>query len=161
MIRSRLGLSLVLTFSAAAAAAAQQAAGLKQSPRDAKTGIILASTSPIVVEAPFGVTAKMESFDESRDEVLLPKIGVTAYSMSSATISALPQGEDTPIDKVILQAPGVVYDGFTGHGFHVRNEYANTQTRINGILLPEGVTSLGPMLGTSFIGNLNILEGTL
>ena len=27
--------------------------------------------------------------------------------------------------------------------FHVRNEYANVQYRINGILLPEGVSGLG------------------
>jgi hypothetical protein len=45
--------------------------------------------------------------------------------------------------------------------FHVRNEYANVQYRINGILLPEGVSGLGPVLETGFIGNLNLLDGAL
>ena len=45
--------------------------------------------------------------------------------------------------------------------YHVRNEYANVQYRINGILLPEGVSGLGPVLETGFIGNLNLLTGTL
>jgi hypothetical protein len=35
------------------------------------------------------------------------------------------------------------------------------QYRINGILLPEGVSSLGPVLETGFIGNLNLLDGAL
>jgi outer membrane receptor protein involved in Fe transport len=45
--------------------------------------------------------------------------------------------------------------------YHVRNEYANVQYRINGILLPEGVSGLGPVLETGFIGKLNLLDGAL
>jgi outer membrane receptor protein involved in Fe transport len=105
---------------------------------------------------------KIGSFDAARDEDLLPKIGATSFALDTAAIAALPQGSDTPIDKVVLQAPGVSYDSaISNPDFHVRNEYANTQTRINGILLPEGVSGLGPVLETGFIGGLDLLDGAL
>ncbi len=35
------------------------------------------------------------------------------------------------------------------------------QTRINGVVLPEGVSSLGPVLDTNFIGSMSLLTGAL
>ena len=43
----------------------------------------------------------------------------------------------------------------------MRGEYANVQTRINGVVVPEGVSSLGPVLDTNFIGSLSLLTGAL
>ncbi len=45
--------------------------------------------------------------------------------------------------------------------FHVRGEYANVQTRLNGVILPEGVSALGPVIDTSIIGSISLLTGTL
>ena len=45
--------------------------------------------------------------------------------------------------------------------FHVRSEYANVQYRINGVIFPEGVSGLGPVIDTNFIGSLSLLTGTL
>ncbi len=105
---------------------------------------------------------KIDQFDQARDDQLMPKLGATSYSMDYQTLTALPQGTATPIDKVLLQAPGVSYDSAVSNpDFHMRNEYANVQYRINGILLPEGVSGLGPVLETGFIGNLNLLTGAL
>ena len=105
---------------------------------------------------------KMNAMDQSRDNFLLPKFGATSYNMDREALEALPQGDNTPIDKVLLQAPGVSYDSAVSNpDFHVRNEYANVQYRINGILLPEGISGLGPVLETGFIGNLNLLDGAL
>jgi hypothetical protein len=105
--------------------------------------------------------AKMQAFDQARDN-LLPKIGATTDTLTREAIEALPQGDNTPIDKVILQFPGVSYDSAVSNpSFHVRNEYANVQTRINGVIVPEGVSSLGPVLDTNFIGSLSLLTGTL
>lgn len=118
----------------------------------------------INVEAtnPTAFETELDAFDQARDEVLLPKLGATSYTMDYQTIQTLPQGDYTPIDKVILQAPGVSYDSaISNPDFHVRNEYANVQYRINGILLPEGVSGLGPVLDTGFIGNLDLLTGAL
>ncbi len=105
--------------------------------------------------------AKMHAFDQARDN-LLPKIGATTDTLSRQAIEALPQGDNTPIDKVILQFPGVSYNSAVSNpSFHVRNEYANVQIRINGVIVPEGVSALGPFLDTNFIGSLSLLTGTL
>jgi outer membrane receptor protein involved in Fe transport len=101
------------------------------------------------------------TLDKAREN-LQPKIGVSTYTMTRDTIERLPGGDETPVDKAILQMPGVSYDSAASNpNYHVRNEYANTQTRINGILLPEGVSGLGPILESSFLGSLTLLTGAL
>ena len=149
-------------------ALAQETSSAGGSPGDAQGAIELpeieveaaggnASTSPMQA-----FQDKMNAMDQSRDSFLLPKLGATSYNMDYEAIETLPQGQYTPIDKVLLQLPGVSYDSAVSNpDYHVRNEYANVQYRINGILLPEGVSGLGPVLETGFIGNLNLLTGTL
>jgi len=149
-------------------ALAQETSSAGGSPGDAQGAIELPE---IEVEAAGGNAGtspmqafqdKMNAMDQSRDSFLLPKLGATSYNMDYEAIETLPQGQYTPIDKAILQLPGVSYDSAVSNpDYHVRNEYANVQYRINGILLPEGVSSLGPVLQTAFIGNLNLLTGTL
>ena len=105
---------------------------------------------------------KMSNFDQARDTGLLTKIGASTYTITRQAIESLPQGDNTPIDKVILQMPGVSYDtAVSNPSFHVRNEYANVQIRINGVVLPEGVSALGPFLDTNFIGSMSLLTGAL
>ena len=45
--------------------------------------------------------------------------------------------------------------------FHVRNEHANVQVRINGIMLPDGVSGFGTFLDTALIGNMTLITGAL
>ncbi len=105
---------------------------------------------------------KSEQLDQARDGNLLPKVGTTRYSLDQEDVQLLPQGKNTPLDKVVLQIPGVSYDSAVSNpDFHVRNEYANVQYRINGIQLPDGVSALGPVLGSDFIGGVSLLDGTL
>jgi outer membrane receptor protein involved in Fe transport len=106
--------------------------------------------------------AKMTGLDQARDQNLLPKLGASTYTITRETIQNLPQADNTPIDKVILQMPGVSYDSAVSNpSFHVRGEYANVQTRINGVVVPEGVSGLGPFLDTNFIGSMSLLTGAL
>jgi outer membrane receptor protein involved in Fe transport len=118
---------------------------------------------PIVVTADrLKLSQDNKELDEARDQNLLPKLGATSFDIDQEAIYALPQGKNTPLDKVLLQAPGVSYDSaISNPDFHVRNEYANVQYRINGIQLPDGVSALGPILGSGFVGNLKLLDGTL
>jgi outer membrane receptor protein involved in Fe transport len=104
---------------------------------------------------------KMQGFDQSRDH-LSPKLGASSTTIDRAAILASPQGDNTPVDKLVLQFPGVNYDSAVSNpNFHVRGEYNNVQTRINGLVLPEGVSGLGPAIDTNFIGSLSLLTGTL
>ena len=103
----------------------------------------------------------MQGFDQSRDH-LLPKLGASSYTIDRAAIESMPQGDNNPIDKLVLQFPGVNYDfAASNPNFHVRGEYANVQTRLNGVILPEGVSALGPVVDTNIIGNISLLTGTL
>lgn len=124
-----------------------------------------AELSPIVVSGhrvDETLWRENKDLDELRDSHLLPKLGATAYLIDQSALQTLPQGKNTPMDKVLLQIPGVSYDSaISNPDFHVRNEYSNVQFRINGIQLPDGVSALGPVLETGFIGNLSLLDGTL
>jgi outer membrane receptor protein involved in Fe transport len=81
--------------------------------------------------------------------------------MSQETLEALPQGTNAPVAKVLLQAPGVTQDSAASGSIHVRNEHANLQYRINGIILPDGVSGFGQVLETGFIGNMALITGAL
>ena len=62
---------------------------------------------------------------------------------------------------MLLQAPGVSQDSAASGSLHVRNDHANLQFRINGILLPDGVTGFGSIFDTSFIGSMSLVTGAL
>jgi outer membrane receptor protein involved in Fe transport len=122
------------------------------------------ATQPIdaTAAAQTALDNKMQSFDQARDSNLLPKIGASTYTITRDTIEKLPQADNAPIDKVILQMPGVSYDSAASNpNFHVRNEYANVQFRINGVVVPEGVSGLGAFLDTNFMGSVSLLTGAL
>jgi outer membrane receptor protein involved in Fe transport len=159
-----LGLALLVTLPTGAAdltSASSPSAGGATSiaaPANAELDPIVVSARPLTES----LWRKNTELDEARDKDLLPKLGATSYELDQKALQALPQGQNTPLDKVLLQVPGVSYDSaISNPDFHVRNEYANVQYRINGIQLPDGVSALGPVLETGFIGNLNLLDGTL
>jgi outer membrane receptor protein involved in Fe transport len=131
-----------------------------QRPAPRPTATAAASINPTTA-AERALDAKMTGLDQARDN-LLPSLGASTYTVSRESIERMPQGDNTPIDKVILQMPGVSYDSAVSNpSFHVRNEYANVQIRINGVVLPEGVSALGPFLDTNFIGSMSLLTGAL
>jgi len=99
-------------------------------------------------------------FDVARDN-LSPRFGASTFDMNRAFIETLPQGADAPVNKVLLQAPGVSQDSAASGEIHVRNEHANVQYRINGIILPDGISGFGHVLDSSFIGNLALITGAL
>jgi outer membrane receptor protein involved in Fe transport len=124
-------------------------------------GTATATAANATTAAQAALDAKMTGFDQARDN-LLPKIGASTTTISRQAIMNMPQADNAPLDKVILQLPGVSYDSAVANpNFHVRNEYANVQIRINGVVVPEGVSGLGMFLDTSFIGSMSLLTGAL
>jgi hypothetical protein len=107
------------------------------------------------------VVQQTQNFDQRRDNVILPKIGTTNYELTQRDIENLPQGNDATLKDVVLQFPGVYQDSTSSGEFHVRNEHANVQYRINGVLLPDGVSGFSQLLETSFIGSIGLLTGAL
>jgi hypothetical protein len=91
---------------------------------------------------------------------LSPETGSSVYRFNEKAIHELPQGTNTQMNSVLLQAPGVVQDSFGA--LHIRGEHANIQYRINGIELPEGVTSaFSQTFSPRFAQSISLLEGAL
>ena len=123
-----------------------------------------ASTPSAATAAPAPPAPSLPADDlenAQRLDRLLPKVGANVYSFDRAAIEALPQGEQTTLDKILLQAPGVTQDSAAGGNFHIRNEHANVQYRVNGILLPDGVSGFSQVMETSFIGSVSLITGAL
>ena len=106
------------------------------------------------------LTQRSNSFDQARSN-LYTTVGTASDTKSHDTIEALPQGTNAPVERVLLQAPGVSQDSAASGLFHVRNEHGNAQYRINGILLPDGVSGFGSIFDTNFIGSLSLVTGAL
>ena len=106
------------------------------------------------------IAGKNEKFDEARHNIFAP-IGANPFEFNHQAIEALPQGTNTTLDKVLLQAPGVSQDSAASGELHVRNEHANLQYRINGIALPDGVGGFGQIFDTALIGNVSLITGAL
>ena len=70
---------------------------------------------------------------------LSPETGSSVYRFSEKAIHDLPQGANSQMNEVLLQAPGVVQDSFGA--LHIRGEHSEIQYRINGIELPEGIAT--------------------
>jgi outer membrane receptor protein involved in Fe transport len=96
--------------------------------------------------------------DEARNS-LSPETGSTIYRFDRKDIELLPLGDSTPLNQVILQAPGVVQDSFGQ--IHVRGDHANVQYRINGVLIPESISGFGQAFDARFVQSINILTGAL
>ena len=107
------------------------------------------------------VTQQNEKLDSARNNIF-PPVGANSYEVTHRTIESLPQGTNTTLDKVLLQLPGVTQDSAASGELHVRNEHANLQFRINGIMLPDGVAGgFGTFLDSGIIGNMSLLTGAL
>ena len=98
--------------------------------------------------------------DQARNQIL-PDLGASAYSISKSQINAISQGGNAPMSEIILRAPGVVQDNEASGNLHVRGEHANLQYRINGVLLPEGISGFGRELNPHFIESMQLITGSL
>jgi outer membrane receptor protein involved in Fe transport len=119
------------------------------------------TSTSIADESPAGQLAQKGSvFDQARSNIFTT-IGTNSTTISHGTIEDLPQGPNATVEQVLLQAPGVSQDSAASGSLHVRNDHANVQYRINGILLPDGVTGFGSIFDTSFIGSIALVTGAL
>ena len=106
------------------------------------------------------LATKNSSFDQARSN-LYTTVGTTSDTISHDTIDALPQGTNATVEKVLLQAPGVSQDSAASGLLHVRNDHANVQYRINGVMLPDGVTGFSSVFDTGLIGSMSLVTGAL
>ncbi|HVA78798.1 MAG TPA: TonB-dependent receptor, partial [Candidatus Binataceae bacterium] len=109
-------------------------------------------------EAALSMTVAAKRLDKSRN-ALSPQTGGSVYRFSQKALEELPEGNNTQLNDVLLQAPGVVQDSYGQ--LHVRGDHANLQYRINGVQLPEGITGFGQVLSPRFAQSISLLTGAL
>src|SRR5579859_285614 len=85
--------------------------------------------------------------------------GASTYTINEEAIAAQPGGDNQLLNQVILQAPDVAQDSFGQ--FHVRGEHNGLQYRLNGIVLPEGISVFGQSLDPRLISSLTLITGAL
>ena len=90
---------------------------------------------------------------------LMPETGSSLYRIDEEDLRNLPLGESTPLNEVLLRAPGVVQDSFGQ--LHVRGDHANLQYRINDVVIPESIALFGQSLSPRFASDINLLTGAL
>ncbi len=108
--------------------------------------------------APDAIVVTARRLDQARAAVQ-KSLGADSYGVTNAAILALPGGDNQAFNQIMLQLPGVVQDGFGQ--FHVRDDHANLQYRINGTILPEGLAVFGQTLSPRLIDHFDLLTGAL
>lgn len=121
-------------------------------------GAETSTTVTLAAQEALEIKIAAERLNQSRNG-LSPQTGGSVSHFDASDIENLPQGESTPLNQVLLQAPGVVNDTFGQ--LHVRGDHANTQYRINGVILPEGISGFGQALDTRFAQKIDLLTGAL
>ena len=132
-----------------------------------KTATAIAAVSPngatpvtVAMEAQKEVSLAVAAtrLNKARNS-LSPDTGGSKYTFTQQAIQELPQGNNTPLNQVILQAPGVAQDSFGQ--LHIRGDHANIQYRVNGVQLPEGITGFGQVISPRFAQSISLLTGVL
>lgn len=164
MKRSLLALSLAVALGTGPAALAQTASpdnsvvaapGASDGNDGNATGASRNKPAKVKDLSAIDVSAKLDLARNS----LSPDTGSSQYVIDQKAIQQLPLGDSTPLNQVILQAPGVVQDSYGG--LHVRGDHANLQYRINGVIIPESISGFGQTLDARTIQSVKLLDGAL
>ncbi len=127
--------------------------------------VIVVSTFPATAEesppqAPLTIDIDIvaQKLDEARQQIQ-PSLGASAYRFSPRSLDAIPRGGASPLNQVLLQAPGVAQDSFGQ--IHLRSEHANVQYRLDGVGLPEGLSIFGQAIQSRFANSMTLITGAL
>ena len=102
------------------------------------------------------VTARR--LDEARASIQ-PQLGASVYTIDRQAIQAIPGGDNVQLNQVVLQAPGVVQDSYGQ--LHVRGEHNGLQFRLNGVILPEGLSVFSQALTPRLADKVQLITGSL
>ncbi len=117
-----------------------------------------AEPPPATTDLSFDIDVISRRLDVARQQIQ-PSLGASVYGFSPDALQTIPQGDNTPLNQVLLQAPGVAQDSFGQ--IHLRGEHANVQYRLNGVELPEGLSVFGQALEARFAGSMSLITGAL
>src|SRR5471032_2701638 len=104
------------------------------------------------------VTVTAQRLAEARNGIQT-QTGASTYTITAKDIEIQPGGDNAALNSVILQAPGVAQDSFGQ--LHIRGEHNGLQYRINGIILPEGISVFGQTLDPRLAESVKLIDGAL
>jgi len=116
------------------------------------------SPQPATTDLSFDIDVISRKLDAARQQIQ-PSLGATVYGFSPNALQTIPQDDNTPLNQVLLQAPGVAQDSFGQ--IHLRGEHANVQYRLNGVELPEGLSVFGQAIESRFADSMSLITGAL
>ena len=102
------------------------------------------------------VTAQHLNEERSRIDT---DTGASTYSFDSSAIQAAPGGDNVQLNQVMLQIPDAAQDSFGQ--LHIRGDHNGLQFRLNGVILPDGISVFGQTLPPRMISSMKLLTGSL
>ena len=104
------------------------------------------------------VTVTAKRLDQARSGIQT-QTGASTYTITAQDIEAAPGGSNNLLNSVILQAPSVTQDSYGQ--VHVRGEHNALQYRLNGVILPEGISVFGQTLDPRLADSVKLIDGAL
>jgi len=133
------------------------------------TAAVIASALPTVAQTTTQSTAQpaetVEDITVTAQQLsaarsgIQTQLGASTYTVTARDIAAEPGGDNSLLNSVILQMPDVAQDSYGQ--FHVRGEHNQLQYRINGIILPEGISVFGQTLDPRLAESVKLIDGAL
>ena len=103
---------------------------------------LLAMLAPAMAQNIETVTVTAQRLADARNGIQT-QTGASTYTITAQQIEAQPGGDNEALNSVILQAPGVAQGSRFGQ-LHIRGDHNGLQYRLNGIILPEGISGVRP-----------------
>ena len=124
----------------------------------AASAALIAVSTPVFAQAVESVTVTAERLAAARNGIQT-QTGASTYTVTAADIQNQPGGDNAALNSVILQMPGVAQDSFGQ--LHIRGEHNGIQYRLNGIILPEGISVFGQTLDPRLAESVRLITGAL
>jgi outer membrane receptor protein involved in Fe transport len=119
-----------------------------------------AATADLILQAEAALSLRVATTRINPQSNGISETGNSQYSLDEHQIEQLPEGENTPIDQVLLQAPGAVQDD-EGQ-IHIEGEHEDLQWRVNGVMMPmDSFSGFGQIFNSFFVKQVSLLTGVL
>src|ERR1700751_694944 len=120
--------------------------------------VLLAAAPAFAQDSTESITVTAEKLAAARNGIQT-QTGASTYTITANDIQAQPGGDNSQLNSVILQMPGVAQDSFGQ--LHVRGEHNGLQYRLDGIILPEGISVFGQTLDPRLAESVRLITGAL
>ena len=122
-------------------------------------GVAALSAAPALAqESVESITVTAAKLAEARNGIQT-QTGASTFTVTAKDIQAQPGGDNSALNSVVLQMPGVAQDSFGQ--LHIRGEHNGLQYRLNGIILPEGISGFGQTLDPRLAESVRLITGAL